>query len=173
MITLGDHRIARPRLAVFRLGLVLLWLVAVGAYAEPVPDADDLQQLATTIRNEGTPLVLVVWAHDCPYCRVLDEQILQPLQASDELTGRALLRRLDIDGGSVRDFQGRRVASWDFAERYRALLTPTVLFLDADGNELAERMVGINSVDFYPAYLDQAIAKAQRKLRDEPVNRRP
>lgn len=173
MITPGEHRFTRPHLSGLRLGLVLLWLATAGAYAEPVPAADDLQQLAAAIRADGTPLVLVVWAHDCPYCRVLDEQILRPLQASNELAGRALLRRLDIDSGSVRDFEGRRVDTWDFAERYRALLTPTVLFLDAEGNELAERMVGINNVDFYPAYLDRAIAQARERLQDGAVNRRP
>ncbi len=173
MNTADSPRRARVRPAAWRLGLALLWFVAAGAYAEPVPAAEDLQQLGARVRAEGLPLVLVVWAHDCPYCRVLDEQILRPLQASDELTGRALLRRLDLDGGSVRDFQGQRVDTWDFAGRYRALLTPTVLFLDAEGNELAERMVGINNVDFYPAYLEQAIARAGQRLRENALNRRP
>jgi thioredoxin-related protein len=173
MSTAGNHRRARIRLADWRFGLVLLWFMTAGAGADPVPAADDLQLLAATIRAEGLPLVLVVWAHDCPYCRVLDEQILRPLQASNELAGRALLRRLDLDGNSVRDFQGQRVDSWDFAERYRAVLTPTVLFLDAEGRELTERMVGINNVDFYPAYLDQAIARAGQRLREDALNRRP
>ena len=172
MGTTGFHRRARSGLAAW-FGLALLLLGTAGARAEPVADAEDLQRLGATVRAEGTPLVLVVWAHDCPYCKVLDEQILRPLQASGELVGRAMLRKLDIDSGSVRDFQGRSVDTWDFAEGYRALLTPTVLFLDADGNELAQRMVGINNVDFYPAYLDQAIARAVARLRDGSLNRRP
>ena len=151
-----------------------LLLVAAGAGAQPaVPGVDDLQRLAGTIRAEHTPLVLVVWAHDCPYCRVLDEKILRPLQASGELEGRALLRRLELDGPDVRDFDGRLVTSREFADRYDAWFTPTVLFLDADGTELAERMVGLSNVDFYPAYLEQAIDRAVARLAPERLTPRP
>jgi thiol-disulfide isomerase/thioredoxin len=154
---------------------LLLGIGSLAAAQEPIPDADDLQRLGGKIRNDGTPLVLVVWAHDCPYCRVLDLQVLRPLQASGELAGRALLRKLDLDGAGLRDFDGLQVDGWSFADRYRAQLTPTVLFLDADGNELAERMVGINNVDFYPAYLDRAIDAAGKRLRagDPPFSPRP
>lgn len=157
------------------LGALLLVTCPLATAQEPIPDAEDLQRLGAKIRNDGTPLVLVVWADDCPYCRVLDEQILRPLQASGELAGRALLRKLDLDGAGLRDFEGLHVDGWSFADRYRAQLTPTVLFLDADGNELAERMVGINSVDFYPAYLDRAIDAAGKRLRagDPPFSPRP
>jgi thioredoxin-related protein len=157
------------------LGALLLGTCSLTAAQEPIPDADDLQRLGGNIRNDGTPLVLVVWAHDCPYCKVLDEQILRPLQASGELAGRALLRKIDLDGAGLVDFDGQRIDSWSFANRYRAQLTPTVLFLDADGNELAERMVGISNVDFYPAYLDRAIDAAGKRLRagDPPFSPRP
>jgi thioredoxin-related protein len=164
-IHVSRYRSASWRHMVRLLGVLLL---AVGGLARAQPsvaDAGDLQRLGATVRAEGTPLVLVVWAHECPYCRVLEEEILGPLQASGELAGRALLRRLDLDGVRMRDFEGHQVDGWNFASRYRATLTPTVLFLDAEGNELAERLVGINSVDFYPAYLDRAIDAAGARLR--------
>jgi thioredoxin-related protein len=151
---------------VVRMFGVLLLAVGGLARAQPsVADAGDLQRLGATVRAESTPLVLVIWAHDCPYCGVLEKQVLQPLLASGELDGRGLLRRIDLEGELLRDFDGRQVSGWSFAGRYRARLTPTVLFLDAEGNELAERLVGINSVDFYPAYLDRAIDAAGARLR--------
>ncbi len=155
------------------LAIALAWFLAAKALAQPVPVAGDLQQLGAAVRADGTPLVLVVWAHDCPYCRVLDEQILRPIQASGELTGRVLLRRVDIDGGRLVDFDGRAVGAGALIDRYRARLTPTVLFLDGEGRELTERLVGINSVDFYPAYLDRAIETAVRVLREGGLKPRP
>jgi len=165
MSTTGINYWARwPHLR-WLLGAVLLLGSVLAAAQETIPDADNLQRLGGEVRNGGTPLVLVIWAHDCPYCRVLDEQVLRPLQASGELTGRALLRKIDLDGTGLRDFDGLQIDGWNFAGRYHAQLTPTVLFLDADGNELTERMIGINSVDFYPVYLDRAIDMAVKRLR--------
>ena len=164
------HRAGIRLLNVWLAGLLLC---AGAAAANPVPAADDLQRLGAEVRATATPLVLVVWAHDCPYCAVLDREILRPLQASGELEGRALLRRLDLDTHSLRDFAGMPVSAWEFAGRYRARVTPTVLFLDAEGNELTERLVGINAVDLYPAYLDRAIELATRALRGTPAEVRP
>jgi hypothetical protein len=43
-------------------------------------------------------------------------------------------------------------------------LTPTLLFLDADGNEISERLVGIWSEDFYGGFIDNRIDQARQGL---------
>lgn len=43
-------------------------------------------------------------------------------------------------------------------------LAPTVVFLGPAGGELAERLVGYTSPDFYGAYLEQRIAQARARL---------
>lgn len=43
-------------------------------------------------------------------------------------------------------------------------LAPTVVFLGPDGGELAERLVGYSSPDFYGAYLEQRIEQARMRL---------
>ncbi len=48
---------------------------------------------------------------------------------------------------------------------WKVRLAPTVLFLDPQGQELAERLRGIASVDFYGAYLDERLALARQALR--------
>lgn len=50
------------------------------------------------------------------------------------------------------------------AAALRVRVAPTVLFLGADGEELAERLVGYSSPDFYGAYLDQRIMQARQRL---------
>jgi hypothetical protein len=64
----------------------------------------------------------------------------------------------------LRDFDGQSVAPDALASRYRTRLTPTVLFLDDRGRELTERIIGINTVDFYGYYLDAAIDAAGEHL---------
>ncbi|HEY5789606.1 MAG TPA: hypothetical protein VIX81_03225, partial [Gammaproteobacteria bacterium] len=82
-----------------------------------------------------------------------------------EYRERALLVQLDINAGHLRDFSGQASSGQQLADRYRVEVTPTVLLLGPDGTELAPRLVGINSVDFYPAYLDAALEEAEKRHR--------
>ncbi|MCK5361468.1 MAG: thioredoxin fold domain-containing protein, partial [Gammaproteobacteria bacterium] len=108
----------------------------------------------------------VVSQADCPYCELLKREILEPMLISGEYDGRVLIRELLIDSElPVRDFDGQAIAPDALAQRYRARLTPTVLFLDDRGRELTKPMIGINTVDFYGYYLDAAIDVARERLR--------
>lgn len=42
-----------------------------------------------------------------------------------------------------------------------------MLFLDPQGRELTDRMVGINTLEFYGGYLDQNIDTALSRVRGE------
>jgi hypothetical protein len=50
------------------------------------------------------------------------------------------------------------------AREWKARFAPTVLFLDAQGREIAERLVGVTLIEFYDQYLWQRIGQAQTKL---------
>jgi len=43
-------------------------------------------------------------------------------------------------------------------------LTPTLLFLNADGEEMSEKLVGIWSEDYYGGFIDNRIDEARNKL---------
>ena len=64
----------------------------------------------------------------------------------------------------MKDFQDHSREAAELAADYGVKLTPTLLFLDARGHELTSRMVGINTLDMYSFYLDEAIAKAAKAL---------
>jgi hypothetical protein len=51
-----------------------------------------------------------------------------------------------------------------FARRYGAEVTPTSLFMDGQGRELADRIVGISNIEYYGFYLDKAIASASKAM---------
>ncbi len=153
----------------FRIGLALgavLTAIQVQALSAGVSRAENFAALGDRARSGHMPILLVVSQEDCPYCELLKREILEPMLVSGEYDGRVLIRELLIDSElPVRDFDGQAIAPDALAQRYRARLTPTVLFLDDRGQELTKPMIGINTVDFYGYYLDAAIDVARERLR--------
>ncbi len=48
--------------------------------------------------------------------------------------------------------------------RYDALFTPTVLLVGPQGEDLDERLIGINNDEMYLWYLEQAIDRAAARI---------
>jgi hypothetical protein len=65
----------------------------------------------------------------------------------------------------LQDLQGQITTPQAQARAWKARMAPTVLFLDAGGKEIAERMEGISSADFYGAYLQDRIDTARKVVR--------
>jgi thioredoxin-related protein len=153
---------------VFGIGLALcgvLFALQVQAVSGLVSHVENFAALGDRARTGRLPILLLISRSDCPYCELLKHEILRPMLISGDYDGRVLIRELLIDSElPVRDFDGRAVVPDALAKRYRARLTPTVLFLDDRGRELAERIIGINTVDFYGYYLDAAIDEAGAHL---------
>ena len=62
------------------------------------------------------------------------------------------------------DFDGRSMSTSEFASRYGVSLTPTLLFLNSEGEEMSEKLVGIWSEDFYGGFIDNRIDEARERL---------
>lgn len=154
-------------------GLLLALLLAVTTLAvagrASVPVARDLAADGRLAAERRLPILLVVAASDCAYCIQLEEDFLIPMLISGDYDDRVIIRKIEIDQANLlRDFDGRLVTTSELADRYRASLTPTLLFLDPQGRELVERMVGLTTPDFFGGYLDQAIDAARENLRARP-----
>ena len=52
----------------------------------------------------------------------------------------------------------------DLASRFAARVTPTLLFLDPFGAEIAPRIVGVNTIEMFGYYVDKAIETARKRL---------
>ena len=79
--------------------------------------------------------------------------------------GRDRLAELDLGSFlDVTDFNNERISPDALADRYDVDITPTLLFLDARGEEVADRMVGIGNHEFASAYLDRGIDQARSAL---------
>lgn len=149
----------------------LMLLAAVYAGAASSDDAvrmqvaSDLRLEAEIVRAGGLVLVLEMSDEDCAYCRKLERLFLLPMQRNAGYNAKILVRSIPLsDVDTVIDFDGRTLTTNEFAARYDVSVTPTLLFLNADGVEISERLVGIWSEDFYGAFIDERIDAAIEQL---------
>lgn len=123
----------------------------------------NLQQLFQ--QNDNRVLLLLVSQPGCHYCEQIKEEILQPMQVSGHYDDTTIIRVVNIYAGeSLKDFSGHQVNTTAFAKRYDAWATPTLLFLDREGNEVADKMIGINTPEFYGYYVDKSLSAAQASI---------
>lgn len=146
---------------------ILLGLAAVAlpwpgraATSHGLPAAASLRQEIAAALQQRKALVVMVSLDGCPFCRVARESYLQlllrdgqPLVQVDMSSSRALV---DVLGRATT--HGAQVAAW------KVRVAPTVLFLGADGREVAPRLEGAGIPDFYGAYLDERVATANRRV---------
>ncbi len=125
----------------------------------------DFAELAKLAAHENRLILLLVSQQECPYCHLIKEEIIRPMILGGDFRDDILIRELFIDAGEkIRDFRGVARAAADFAHGYGVFVTPTLLFLGADGTELEKKMTGINTVEMYWYYLSQSIQDAISKL---------
>ena len=146
----------------FSLGLAAT-VAGTGVWARdsalPVPAS--LQDAGRDAAQKGEPLVLLVSLPGCPYCELVRRSYLLPMRAEGL---QAFQINVTDSRQPVRDFAGAVSNGAALARQWKASFTPTVLFFDARGNEIAQRLVGVAVPDFYGAYLDAELATARGKL---------
>lgn len=156
----------------FKFAFILLTTVITSSIAASdlyktvqVPDISDLANDIEIMKKYKRPMIVEISADDCPYCRLIEESVLHPMILSGEYEDIVLLRKININGYSdITDFNGQQITHSDFADLYGVSLTPTVLFLDANGKEVAPRMLGVPNIDFYGAYVDINIELARKAI---------
>ena len=120
----------------------------------------DLQTLSVEMKEKKLGLVVMFHAEDCEYCARLEAEQLQPMLRSGNYDDKVLIRKVLIDGADdIVNFNGQTVSAEQLATLYEASLTPTLVFLNAKGEEMVERILGYNTPDFFGFYLDKAIDK--------------
>ncbi|MCG8489397.1 MAG: thioredoxin fold domain-containing protein [Chromatiales bacterium] len=158
-----SSRSHRPLLVAVLLQLLIV--SSVSADQNLIPQIHDLQKLAREANEKKLPIVLLVSQYHCGYCDRMKQDVLYPMSISGDFEQTALVRELLIDDGEmVIDFQGNRLAAAAFSQRYSVFVTPTLLFLDSRGEEAAERILGINTMDYLLFYILNAAESAAKKI---------
>ena len=123
-----------------------------------IPVASDLEQDGKKGQNLNAVILLYFSAPDCRYCMKLEESVLKPMLRSGDYDKQVLLRKIDWRSSSmINDFFGQRISLQKLSERYDVKVTPTLVFVDSNGREVAPRILGFQSADFFWHYLDQRI----------------
>jgi thioredoxin-related protein len=131
-----------------------------------IPRATDLSQDAVIADKKRIPILVLFSAEYCEYCKIVETEFLKPMIYSGDYKDKVIIRMLRIDEPeTLRNFQGKEVTVDEFAQQENAFLTPTLKLYDSSGTETVPNMVGINTVDFYGGYLDDAIEKSIQIIR--------
>jgi hypothetical protein len=130
-----------------------------------LPPARDLAADAAASARGRLPILLFFDREDCPYCERALREYLVPVSRTD-WKDRAIFRQVAIDRTlPVRDFDGTVTTHRAIAERYGTVFSPTVVVVDGRGRALADPIVGLTTIDFYGAYVNDALAAGARRLR--------
>jgi thioredoxin-related protein len=157
------------------LPLFLILPITAVSQSKPyykVPLAQDLQADGELAREKKVPLLIMFSQDGCLYCDQVREDFLEPMRKSGDYTDKVIMRVVKLDSYTdVRDFDGEWRDPIDIAVRYRASLTPTVIFVNHRGSELTERILGISTPPMYGGLLDEAIDVSLQRLRPISVSR--
>lgn len=160
--------ISRRKLKYFT-GLLLAGFLSIHAFAttlKEIPAAKSLQTEIASAVKTGSPLVVFVSLDNCPFCKIardnyllpiLNEQSVQVVQVNFQYLA------------TVVDSRGNSVTQDQLVRSLGVKVAPTVLFLGQDGKELAPRLVGGSTSEFYGTYLDERIRTAQAAIKSKPV----
>jgi len=125
----------------------------------------DLRHDARVAKADNLLLVIEFSSEYCSFCRKLEELFLLPMQRNSEYRSKVLIRYVSLDRyETLVDFRGRSMSTVEFASRYDISLTPTLLFLNGDGIEMSDKLVGIWSEDYYGGFIDNRIDEGREKL---------
>jgi hypothetical protein len=145
----------------FAMGCALLGAGMGRAAAASLAAPASLAAALAAALRAGQPLVVMASLDGCPFCKVVRDNFLAPLQRDEGLPV------VQLDMGSrqaVADFWDATATHDRVLRQWSVRVAPTVLFFGRDGREAAQRLVGASIPDFYGAYLDQRLQAARRSL---------
>ena len=157
--------------------LLCLWLISSSVtgsgFVYEYEDEEQHSSLIPTVvsfeqemKQTGKPIMVEFSTPWCAYCEALESQILEPLIRSEKYSDAIIIRKLQIDTYSdVTGFDGQRYKTADFSRKYDVDLYPTLVFFDASGREISERVVGITVLDYVAEAVDKAIEDAISEAR--------
>ena len=154
-------------LLVRRLLVFIFLAVAIESAAQgELRMANDLHGLGRESNLRKIPVVLFFSSVHCEYCDLVRDEFLNYLSTDPAFMNKLLLREVRMD--SIRpllDFSRQSISHAAFTEQRAIELVPTIQFTDGVGDILVEDIVGVTTLGFYGAYLEQAIEQSLNILR--------
>ena len=129
--------------------------------ASPIAELSSFEQLANTARARGVPILVEFSTPWCRYCKALEEQILKPLMLNGKYKDRIIIKKMEVNTYThITGFDGKQYSTDQISRMYDVDLYPTLVFFDASGQEVSQRIVGITVLDYVADALEKAIDEA-------------
>lgn len=137
-----------------------------GQPGQKLPELMNMQTLGEQAKQKNLPIMLMFGAEWCEFCHQLTYEVLDPMTVSQRYEGKyVFMRHVGIDlNPLIPDFQGKPTEKRVWAEKLGADLTPTMLFMDGNGKEVAPRIVGISNIEFYPLLIHKNLNIAYQNM---------
>ena len=130
----------------------------------------DFRKDSQLAKQKKAPILILFSMEGCSYCRFVEEEHLKPMLRNANYMKKVVIRKVMTDDyGSVIDFNGKSLSGMDFSTRYRAYLTPTVIFVDHNGKQLS-RIMGVRNTEFYGGDLDKSLDISLQIIRQQFVS---
>lgn len=134
-----------------------------------IPVASDLKEDGRVGWSGNAVILLYFSAPDCRYCMKLEEAVLKPMLRSGDYDKQVILRKVNWRSPAiVVGFSGQQISLNSLAEHYAVKVTPTLVFVDPMGREVAPRILGFQSAEFFWFYLDRRIEQSRLAMLSEP-----
>lgn len=161
-----SNTLATPLLSLFLLFSVGLSVTHTAHAGEILPLAVDLKKDAQTAQQHNVPVVLFFTATWCGYCKKLEENILNPLFERTDLESYGEFRQVVMDKSHwmMKDLNGQAIEMKTLGPALKIKVAPTTLFLNAQGQQIAEPIVGLTLEEFYPGNLEKSLNQALSAL---------
>ena len=145
--------------------LILACALAPAAFAQDLRLARNLATEARAAADARVPLVVFFTQPNCDYCERARRDYLVPMTAQPGANARLRLIEVDITSSApLAGFDGRKLTQASFAREQHVRIVPTLAFLGARGEPLAEPLVGLTVPDFYQAYVDRRLEAARGRM---------
>ena len=131
------------------------------AEAAPIPEISSFAEVAQTAKASGVPILVEFSTPWCRYCEALEEQVLKPLIRNGKYKNRIIVKKLEVNTyTSITGFDGAQYRSDQLSRMYNIDLYPTLVFFNANGEEVSQRIVGITVLEYVAGELEKAIDAA-------------
>jgi len=155
--------------------LIFIFLVSPLAVANedeilppaPIDMVTNFSKLSQLAAKENKIIMLEMSASYCGFCITLEEEIIRPMIRSHDYEETVLIRQIKIDyHDDIIGPDGNKTTPAQLARDLNIFVTPTLLFLNAENQEVSERILGVNSLDYFGYYVDEAIDQGLIKIRN-------
>jgi len=153
----------------YALALLFFTFIAASwlqpAQAGNLPVVQDFTVDAKESTRKKAPILVLFMSKTCVYCEIVLQDFLLPMQRDRDYDKKVILRQIETSStDKLIDFNGATTSQSAFANKHQAWGVPTVMLFDSKGRVLTS-IVGLLTVDYYLAYLDNAINESQEKIK--------